>query len=83
MEHHFRGRPSGVLVQYNCQDYQCAPDLVQRLTEIVRGYPPLRVYLAPYPGMDAKIALAAPRNLEVLEDLDEASIREFISANLR
>ena len=59
------GHPPGqMLVQYNCQDYQCEPDLVQKLTDLVQGYPP-QVYLAPYPGMDAKIALAAPGKLDL------------------
>ena len=74
-------RKGGMLVQYNCAGYQCEPDLVERLTEIVRGYPP-QVYLAPYPGMDAKIALAAPGRLLTLETLDEDRIREFIDRNL-
>ena len=34
---HERG---SMLVQYNCVQYQCEPDLVERLTEIVRDYPP-------------------------------------------
>ncbi|MFQ5874521.1 MAG: DUF3105 domain-containing protein [Dehalococcoidia bacterium] len=72
----------GILVQYNCQDYQCEPDLVPKLTEVVRSYPP-RVFLAPYPGMDAKIALAAPGELEVLETFDEGRVRQFIESNLR
>ncbi|MCZ6564045.1 MAG: DUF3105 domain-containing protein [Deltaproteobacteria bacterium] len=74
---HPRGR---MLVQYNCVQYQCEPDLVESLTEIVRGFPP-SVYLAPYPTMDAKIALAAPGRLLTLEILDEDQIREFISDN--
>ena len=61
--------PGQMLVLYNCQDYECEPDLVQKLTDLVQGYPP-SVYLAPYPGMDAKIALAAPGNLEILETFD-------------
>ena len=69
---HERG---SMLVQYNCE-----PDLVERLTEIVRDYPPY-VYFAPYPTMDAKIALAAPGRLLTLEILDEDQIREFISDN--
>ena len=74
--------PAGrMLVEYNCADYECEPDLVERLTEIVRSYPP-EVYMAPYPGMDAKIALAAPGRLLTLETLDEDRIREFISQNL-
>ena len=71
----------GMLVEYNCEDYQCGPDLVDRLTEIVQAYPP-QVYMAPYPGMDAKIALAAPGTLLTLDTLDEDKIREFIDRNL-
>ena len=76
--HHRKG---SMLVQYNCGDYECEPDLVERLTEIVRSYPP-QVYLAPYPGMDAKIALAAPGRLLRLETLNEEKVREFIGSNL-
>ena len=75
---HERG---SMLVQYNCRKYQCEDDLVNRLTEIVRTYPP-QVYLAPYPAMDAKIALAAPGKLLILDDLNEDKIREFINDNL-
>ena len=74
-------RTGSMLVQYNCADYQCEPDLLERLTEIVRTYPP-QVYLAPYPGMDAKIALAAPGRLLTLETLDEDRVRRFINENL-
>ena len=75
------GHPRGsMLVQYNCVRYQCEPDLVESLTQIVREYPRY-VYLAPYPTMDAKIALAAPGRLLTLEILDEEQIREFISDN--
>ena len=70
-----------MLVQYNCVDYQCEPDLVATLTKIVGSYQPT-VYLAPYPQMDAKIALAAPGRLLTLENLDEQRIRKFISDNL-
>lgn len=75
---HERG---SMLVQYNCRKYQCEDDLVDRLIEIVRAYPP-QVYLAPYPTMDAKIALAAPGKLLILDALDEGRIREFINNNL-
>ena len=70
-----------MLVEYNCVDYQCDSDLVQRLTEVVESYPP-QVYLAPFPGMDAKIALAAPDRLETLDAFDEQRIRQFIEKNL-
>ena len=74
-------RTGSMLVQYNCRKYQCEDDLEERLTEIVLSYPP-QVYLAPYPTMDAKIALAAPGKLLILDALDEDKIREFIKDNL-
>ena len=74
-------RVGGMLIQYNCVDYQCEPDLVQKLAELVQRYPP-QVYLAPYPGMDAKIALAAPGKLETLDAFGEQRIRNFIERNL-
>ncbi len=74
---HERG---SMLVQYNCVDYQCEPDLEERLTEIVRVYPPY-VFLAPYPTMDAMIALAAPGKLLTLDALDEDKIHEFLNDN--
>ena len=75
------GHPRGsMLVQYNCLEYQCEPDLVEKLTTIVRDFPPY-VYLAPYHTMDAKIALAAPGRLLTLETLDEEQIRKFINDN--
>ena len=70
-----------MLVQYNCVDFQCDDGLVDRLTEIVLTFP-TQVYLAPYPTMDAKIALAAPGRLLTLDTLDEDKIREFITDNL-
>ena len=54
---------------------------MDRLTEIVAAYPP-NVFLAPYPTMDAKIALAAPGRLLTLDTLDEVKILEFIRDNL-
>ena len=47
----------------------------------MESFPP-QVYLAPYPTMDAKIALAAPGKLLTLDDLDEDKIRKFINDNL-
>ena len=70
-----------MLVEYNCLDYECEQGLVEALVEIVEDYPP-RVYLAPYPAMDAKIALAAPGRLKTFDTLDEAGIRKFLDDNL-
>lgn len=65
----------GVMVQYHCAT-PC-PDLVARLTEIVRRYD-TQVILAPYPGMRTRIALTAWTRLDAFDDLDEARIVRFI-----
>ena len=70
-----------MLVEYNCEDYRCEPELVEKLSIIVESYPP-QVYMAPYPGMDAMIALAAPGRLETLDAFDEQRIKRFIEKNL-
>ncbi len=54
--------------------------MIEKLTEIVLNFPRY-VYLAPYPAMDAKIALAAPCRLLALDSLDEDKIRKFITDN--
>jgi uncharacterized protein DUF3105 len=65
----------GVMVQYHCAT-PC-PDLVARLTEIVRRYD-TQVILAPYPGMRTRIALTAWTRLDAFDELDEARIVRFI-----
>ena len=75
-------RQGSMLIQYNCFDYECEPGLIDELIKIVQPYHE-RVYLAPYPTMDAKIALAAPGRLETLDSLDEDKIRKFIEDNLK
>lgn len=67
----------GVLVQYNCP--QSCPDLVERLTGIVSRYDK-QVILAPYPGMDKRIALTAWGWLDKLDEFDEQRIVRFIKA---
>ncbi|MCH7745296.1 MAG: hypothetical protein IIC84_04400 [Chloroflexi bacterium] len=74
-------RTGSMLVQYNCVEYECEPDTPGMLAEIVRDYPE-NVFLAPYPDMDAQIALTAPGRRLLLDTLDEGKIREFLSTNL-
>ena len=84
MERNATHPPGQMLVQYNCRDYECEPDLIVDLIALVQTYP-RTVYLAPYPGMDAKIALAAPGRLVTLDGFDDShrkQIHEFIKENL-
>jgi hypothetical protein len=70
------GNRPGVLVQYNCEKFKCEEDLVDKLESIVKNYD--YVYLAPYPQMDAKIALTKAGKLKVLDKFDKESIISFI-----
>jgi hypothetical protein len=69
----------GVVVQYNCPaaDSACKP-LVDKLADIARRYD--RVLLAPYPGMNEKIALTAWTRIDKFNDFDEKRIVRFIEA---
>ncbi|HUP35044.1 MAG TPA: DUF3105 domain-containing protein [Candidatus Limnocylindria bacterium] len=67
----------GVMVQYHCAT-PC-PDLVAKLTQIVRRYE-TQVILAPHPGMRTRIALTAWTRIDAFDDFDEARIVRFIRA---
>jgi len=67
----------GVLVQYNCPEG--CPELVEQLKAIVQRYPQF-VILAPYEGMDARIALTAWTRIDKFDEFDEARIVRFIEA---
>ena len=69
------GKP-GIVIQYNCEKYQCGAELISSLTAIVEQYPDT-VYLAPN-DYDGKIILTKVGKIKVLDDFDEAAIREFI-----
>lgn len=69
------GKP-GIIIQYNCDDYKCEEDLIQKLTTLVEEYPE-NVYLAPN-NYDGKIILTKLNKRKVLEDFDEQAIINFI-----
>ena len=74
-------RIGSMLIQYNCDRFDCEPDMVAKLRAIVSARPS-NVYLAPYPVMNAKIALAAPGRLVILDEFDESRVTRFIFDNL-
>lgn len=67
----------GVMVQYDCPDG--CEDLVTQLAEVVSQYRD-QVILAPYPGMDATIALTAWNRIDKLDSFDRDRIDAFIKA---
>ena len=70
------GRP-GVVINYNCDDYNCEEGLIENLEAFAEKYD--FVYVAPFPNMDAKIALTKLGRIDVLEEYDGGRIESFIS----
>lgn len=77
LEHADGEGPPGVIINYNCEKFTCEEGLVERLTEIAQRFPEI-VYLAPYPTMDAKIAVTRLGKRQLLDSVDEAAITDFI-----
>jgi hypothetical protein len=67
----------GVAINYFCQD---CPDLIKQLTAIAERYD--HVILAPYTGLDRKIALTAWGRIDKFDEFDEARIVKFIKAHI-
>lgn len=67
----------GVAIQYNCPDGCHA--WVERLEELVRGRE--FILLAPYPWMEARIALTAWGWIETMDDLDLERVRRFVETH--
>jgi len=77
LEHSDGTGPPGVIINYNCKDYDCEAGLIENLEAFAAKYP-ANVYVAPFNGMDAKIALTRLGRIEVLEEYDAARIDNFI-----
>lgn len=69
----------GVLVQYDCPDG--CPELVAQLQEVVEHYDE-GVILAPYPGMETRIALTAWQRIDQFEEFDQSRVERFIRSYL-
>ena len=70
-----RGRP-GIIIQYNCDQFECEPGLIRDLVDLVKQYPN-HVYLAPN-SYNGKIILTKLYKKKVLAEFDEEIIRSFI-----
>lgn len=77
LEHADGTGPPGIIINYNCVDFDCEADLINKLTALVNEYP-ANVYLAPYPRMSAKLVLSALGRQEILNEFDEQKIQNFI-----
>lgn len=68
----------GVLIQYDCDEQDCS-DLVNQLTAVAKKYKD-KVILAPYSGLDQKIALTAWNRIDTFAEFDEKRITAFINS---
>jgi len=71
------GGPPGIIINYNCKDYDCEPDLIEKLEAFADKYPK-NVYVAPFKNMEVKIALTKLGRIQVLEEYNEQAIDNFI-----
>ena len=69
------GDPS-IIIQYNCDYYECESEMVDQLTILVEEYPD-NVYLAPN-NYDGKIILTKLGRRKILDRFDAQIIRDFI-----
>lgn len=67
----------GVVMQYKPG---ASTELVAKLTAIGESYKWKKIILAPYPPLDAAIALTAWEHLDKFDEFDETRIRRFIDA---
>ncbi len=68
----------GVLIQYDCDGQDCS-DLVNQLKTVARKYKD-KVILAPYSGLDNRIALTAWNRIDSFNEFDEERITTFINS---
>lgn len=74
------GAGGGVIINYNCKDYNCENSLVENLETFASYYN--YVYVAPFKNMDAKIALTKLNQIEILDEYDKDKIHIFISGRV-
>ena len=72
-----QGGPGGIIINYNCRNYECEEDLIENLEAFAEKYP-ANVYVAPFPRMDAKIVLTKLNKRKIFEEYDEKGIDDFI-----
>lgn len=71
-----KGSP-GIVINYNCEDYECELGLIENLESFAEKYN--YIYVAPFKNMDAKIALTKFEKIKLLEEYDEKEIENFIT----
>lgn len=79
LEHADGEGPPGVVINYNCEDFDCEEDLIDELAGIANQYPEF-VYVAPFPGMTKKLAITRYQKIETFDSFDKEALINFISS---
>lgn len=77
LEHADGNGPPGVVINYNCVDFDCEAEMIGKLIKIANQYPEF-VYVAPFSGMTKKLAVTRYGKIETFDALDEKAIIRFI-----
>ena len=79
LEHADGGGPPGVIINYNCEDFECEPGLIANLAGIAERYEQF-VYVAPYPGMSKKLAITRYQMIQTFDAFSERELVSFIES---
>ncbi|OGM59534.1 hypothetical protein A2955_01180 [Candidatus Woesebacteria bacterium RIFCSPLOWO2_01_FULL_37_19] len=74
-----KGQP-GVVINYNCDDFECEFALKEKLIEIANKYPEF-VYIAPFPNMSKKIAITRMGKIQTFDNLEADALVRFIEGD--
>ncbi|OGM13012.1 hypothetical protein A3A76_01250 [Candidatus Woesebacteria bacterium RIFCSPLOWO2_01_FULL_39_23] len=77
LEHSDGKGPPGVIINYNCEDFECEPGLKEKLAEIANKYSEF-VYVAPFSNMSKKIAITRMGKIQTFDNLDKNALVQFI-----
>lgn len=80
LEHTPNGEP-GVIIQFNCEQFDCPENLINNLISITEEYP--NVYLAPHSRLAKMLSLSALGKLELLEYWNEDQIYGFLQSHFK
>lgn len=77
LEHADGNGPPGVVINYNCEDFECEANLLKELAEIANQYPEF-VYVAPYRKMTKKLAITRYQKIETFDSFNREALVRFI-----
>jgi len=77
LEHSDGKGPPGVIINYNCEDFECEPGLKEKLAEIANKYSEF-AFKAPFSNMSKKIAITRMGKIQTFDNLDKNALVQFI-----